>query len=329
MTERLTSEQWTRFWEKGTPTTFFGSFDKNYDGKIAEFWNSQFDNLPDHAHVLDLATGNGALAVLAAGYSEQRNRSLSVTGIDSANIDPSGLVLSEMDPIIRDKIEFYSHRKMENTELAGHSFDLIISQFGFEYGYPAATVKEVSRVLKRQGTIALLMHRRGSVIHRQSNDGLKEVVYCNQSDLHPLLTELLKRLHKLSESGEDPVADKIAAELRDKINATSGKLHDQMEQFKDPRHIGYFLTNSMVMFRPQFANHSLEDKLDLLSRVREETDAYELRMEDLQSAVLSPAEIDRLEKLLTREGFKITLSEPLRVDEGIFCQKFVAERCPI
>ena len=99
-----------------------------------------------------------------------------------------------------------------------------------------------------------------------------------------------------------------------------------MEQFKDPRHIGYFLTNSMAMFRSQFANHSLEDKLDLLRLVREETDAYELRMKDLQSAVLSSSEIDGLEKLLTKEGFKITLSEPLRIDEGIFCQKFVAER---
>ena len=326
--ERLSSEQWTRFWEKGTPTTFFGSFDKNYDGKIADFWNSQFDKLLEHARILDLATGNGALAVLAAGYSEQQKKTLSIIGIDSAEIDPSGIVRSQMNSIVRGKIKFHSNRNMENTELEDHSVDLVISQFGFEYGDPEKVVEEASRVLKRKASIALLMHRRGSVIHRQSKDALKEVNQCNESELHALLSELLRRLQKVSDSGGDPLTDTRAAKLRDRVNKTTGRLHEEMENFKDPRHIGYFLTNSMVIFRPQFANHSLEDKLNLLREVREETDSYESRMKDLQSAVLSPTDIDKLGKLMIRQGFQVTLSEPLKVDEGIFCHKFVAERGP-
>ncbi len=325
---RLSSGQWTRFWEKGTPTTFFGSFDKNYDGKIADFWNSQFDKLPEHAQILDLATGNGALAFLAAGYSQQLKKPLSIIGIDSAEIDPSGLVRSQIDPIVRNKIKFHSHRSMENTKLEDDSFDLIISQFGFEYGDPKGAVEEASRVLKRKAGVALLMHRRGSVIHRQSKDGLKEVEYCNKSELHTLLEELLRCLQKVTDSGGDPLTDARAAKLRDKVNETTGKLHDEMENFKDPRHIGYFLTNSMVVFRPQFAEYSLEEKLNLLSTVREETDSYESRMKDLQSAVLSPTDIDKLETLMAREGFRVELSEPLKIDEGIFCHKFLAERKP-
>ena len=326
MNERLSSEQWTRFWEKGTPTTFFGNFDKNYDGKIAEFWNSQFEQVPDNGHILDLATGNGALAVLAAGYAHQNQRNLRVTGIDYAKIDPAGLVLAELNSTIRDKLTFHSHRRIEDTELSEKSVDLIISQFGFEYGEPEASVLEASRILRQQSAIALVTHRRGSVIHRQSNDGLKEVDYCKQSDLHSLLEMLLTRLDALSRTGEDPVADKEAAELRNTVNSVTGELHDYMKEFKDPRHIGYFLTNSMVVFRPQFANHSLTEKLDLLRLIRDETDAYEMRMKDLQSAVLSPSDINGLEQLLTKEGFQVMLSEPLRVDEGVFCQKIVARR---
>ena len=86
---RLSSGQWTRFWEKGTPTTFFGSFDKNYDGKIADFWSSQFDKLPEHAQILDLATGNGALAFLAAGYSQQLKKPLSIINFAQAGFLPT------------------------------------------------------------------------------------------------------------------------------------------------------------------------------------------------------------------------------------------------
>ena len=31
-------------------------------------------------------------------------------------------------------------------------------------------------------------------------------------------------------------------------------------------------------------------------------------------------------EVLTKEGFQVILSEPLRVDEGVFCQKIVARR---
>ena len=326
MNEKLSSEQWTKFWEKGTPTTFFGSFDKNYDGKIAEFWNTQFEKLSEDAQVLDLATGNGALSVLAAGYSVKSGKALSVTGIDYADIDPSGLVLGELAPLIRDKMEFHPFKSMENTGLAGDTFDLAISQFGFEYGEPRAAVQEASRVMKRESRLALLMHKKGSVIHRQSNDGIKEVEYCYESGLHALLSELIRRLDTVQTNGNDPAEDSEATDLREEINRVTGKLHDQMEAFKDPRHISYFLTNSMVMFRPQFANHSLADKLDLLRLVREETDAYALRMKDLQSAVRTNDDIRHLEQLLGAEGFEIIESEPLRVDEGVFCHRFVAER---
>lgn len=68
----LTDDEWEQFWRHGSVTTFERSGNPNYDGEIREFWERQFATLREGARIVDLATGNGAVALLAAEYSAAR-----------------------------------------------------------------------------------------------------------------------------------------------------------------------------------------------------------------------------------------------------------------
>lgn len=326
MDDRLSSEQWSLFWEKGTPTTFLGRYANNYDGEVKAFWDEQFASLPEDAAIVDFGTGNGALAVLAAQHGLATGRNLQVVAIDYADIDPADLVLPNLEDNVRERIEFRSQCSMEDTGLPDARFDAVISQFGFEYGDPGKTVEEASRLLKPDACIFLLLHREGSAIHTQALDGLKEVEYCEASSLHELVTRLLTRLDEIGRSGGKPESDPEAETLREQINGETGQLHDLMEKFEDPAHLSYFVLNTMAVFRPQFARQPLEDRVELLAQVAEETAAYASRMRDLLSAVRSPAQIDELEQLLGKAGFKTQVSEGMDLPEGQFCHKLIAKR---
>ena len=77
---RLDRDEWSRFWERGTVTTFEGHFGDNYDAEIRDFWWTEFARLADGAVIVDLATGNGALALLAARHGREHE------GVDSPYI---------------------------------------------------------------------------------------------------------------------------------------------------------------------------------------------------------------------------------------------------
>ena len=86
--ELLNDDEWTQFWRRGSVTTFERSGNPNYDGEIREFWQLQFGALPRGARVVDLATGNGAVALLAAEYSSKNRMQFEINALDKAEIRP-------------------------------------------------------------------------------------------------------------------------------------------------------------------------------------------------------------------------------------------------
>ncbi len=323
---KLSAEQWSVYWQKGTITTFLGRFGNNYDGEIRAFWQQVLSDLPDPAQIVDLATGNGALAILASETSIEQQRDLKISAIDYAQIDPTGEVLKKAKPEVLKRIEFHADTSMESTGLAAHEYDAAFSQFGFEYGSPLQTVAELDRILKPSATVALMMHREGSVLCQQANDGLQQVTACHNSGLHAELIKLLKLTDALQRKGKDPGEDTAAEILRDEINEITGSLHDEIEEHTDPTQLGFFLQNSMAVFSPQFAQSSLDDKLAMLDTVNSETVAYEQRMNDLITAARTDDNIRQLEVLLNKTGFTIKRSEVFIFEGHDFCHSLIASR---
>jgi len=152
---------WSAYWATGGLHSCVGSFDGNYSGAIGDFWRDVFASLPaGPLRALDLATGNGALPRL---LWEQRKPmpGLEVDAVDLAQLAPGWL-----DPARHGGLRFHAGVAMESLPFQDDCFDLVTSQYGFEYARRDAALAEALRVLKPGGRLGLVMHHAGSVLVR-------------------------------------------------------------------------------------------------------------------------------------------------------------------
>jgi SAM-dependent methyltransferase len=153
------SDHWSSYWARGALTSLPEDFKANYDGEIAAFWQSCFASLPVGASILDVCTGNGALALLAAGYSQQQERNFAITALDAARIDPAAAVKNFPDLAgLLDSIRFVDRTPLEDFQHAPESFDLVTSQYGIEYCDQGLAAQRVAELLKPGGRFVMLCH---------------------------------------------------------------------------------------------------------------------------------------------------------------------------
>ena len=328
MKDRWSPAQWARYWQSGTVTTFHGRFANNYDGVVRSRWHGIFDRLPAGAKIVDLGTGNGAIAILAARYSDRRHRDFEITAVDFADIDPERQLSGKAAARHLPRIRFLGRTRIERTKLPDSSLDLAMSQFGFEYAAPDEAVAEVDRILKRAGGhFAAMVHHGDSAIVRQAKDGIAQIAICEQSGLTRLIRDLHKRLEKLKKRSLDATNDNRAIVLRTEINEQLAQLNRASARFGDPGPMTLFVRQSMSTFDPSVAGGlSVDGKLKMLRDAAAETEAYRKRMLDLVSSALDDAEIDALVSKLADAGFSIEQSHPFVFEGAHFCHALLASR---
>ena len=169
-------QHWDDYWQNTKALNSFaeGEQGSGYNGAIAEFWHQQFTALPANARILDLACGNGALAVLALQFSNE----FQVYGSDAAQIKPLEQ-FSERDnayPFLQ-QIRFFPSMPSEQLSFSDQSFDAVYSQFGFEYGDTEQSLLQILRVLKPGGRFTALIHHSASFITKDCQDGIDTLAY--------------------------------------------------------------------------------------------------------------------------------------------------------
>ena len=328
MSDRLTAPQWSVYWEKGSITTFLGRFNDNYDGEVQQFWHKIFAGLAQGAQIVDLATGNGALALLARQYAHRNGVDYGVTGVDYAAIDPLRQFADQ--PAYRRhlrRIRFLPKTRIEQTGLPGASYDLVMSQFGVEYGDPDGTANEIIRLVRPDGgRFAALMHHESSAIVKQARDGIRQVVLCEKSGVTRLVTNILERLERLAGTGRKPDADRQSETLRAQLNEALGKLDAAAKQFADPNQIAFYVNQSMAPFNSRHAGMTTADKKHGVAVVADETRAYKQRMRDLVSAACDDERIDAFTRRLSQAGFAVETSAPFHLEGVHFAHQLVAGR---
>ncbi|QIK95334.1 class I SAM-dependent methyltransferase [Sphingomonas sp. HDW15A] len=181
--------EWDRFWRYDRLSSFeTGPGAANYSGETAEGWRKFFADIPYGGAMLDIATGNGAIAVLAV----EAGRNLDVTGSDLADIAPDQFVTTS------DALRQVTFRGRTNAELLpfeDSTFDAVTSQFGIEYSDMAKSLPEAMRVLKSGGRLRLAMHAaEGAVVH-DTNRSLADADFLlDRAQLIPLAVLSLNSL---------------------------------------------------------------------------------------------------------------------------------------
>ena len=144
---------WDRFWHYDRVASFgTGRGASNYGEAIAAGWRDYFAALPTGARILDLATGNGAIALIAV----EAGKAFKVTGADLANVRPAAFVSGSKRQL--KKVRFLANTPAENLPLEDSAFDAVVSQYGVEYSELERSLPEAVRVLATGGWLRFAVH---------------------------------------------------------------------------------------------------------------------------------------------------------------------------
>lgn len=154
---------WDRYWQcDRIASCFDGAGATNYDDSVAAGWRKFFDGLPTGSRIIDLCTGNGAVALIAAAAGREQGKDFSITGVDQAEIDPPSHVSRHRDEMAG--IRFIGRTEVESIPFPDGSFDVAISQYGIEYSDVPRTITEVARLLGPGGQARFVVHAADGIV---------------------------------------------------------------------------------------------------------------------------------------------------------------------
>ena len=306
-----TTNAWNRYWEKGYLHSCPGAFDGNYDNNIKAFWHSQFSKLAVSSRVLDIGTGNGAVALLAQDFSQMNDLALHIEGIDAAEIRPQQA--AERMGLPAASVHFRGGISCEQTDYADACMDLVCSQYAIEYSDVQRSLNEVARILKPGGSAGFILHHADADIIRTSRNELAFFSFF-KSDLS-VFDSCRQFLERLVSTGQISNPASIAAdpESRQQMTAIQGML----SQITDYAHTHSNVTfaNDICSQLANILNHIPRSGEEItrsnLTLLEEEMTAHRQRIEANLNAALDAQGIRHFCQLANTAGMQTASPDPI------------------
>lgn len=178
---------WDDYWKSTQGLSSFADMKSEigYPGEVLDFWKDIISNYnSQELAVADLATGKGALAVWLKVVSKKTGVNLQVEACDSAKIDAAKIKLT--NPAYQEALEevnFSFSTSVEELPYDDCTFDLLVSQFGFEYSNWNKSIRESIRVLKPKGKLVFMLHHKKSAITLDSLAGVLVLETLQKSEI--------------------------------------------------------------------------------------------------------------------------------------------------
>lgn len=167
---------WSEYWQSTEAINSFeeGNQSQGYSGLTKLFWeNSLIKIHQKNYRALDIGTGNGGLAILLLTIAKEKSQEVTFDAIDPAQITPDRIISKSGIPNdIKYKLSFHPQVYAEKTPFNSNSYQLIVSQFGFEYSDTRRSLEEIDRLLTDDGFFVALCHSKKSSITKDSSNGI-------------------------------------------------------------------------------------------------------------------------------------------------------------
>lgn len=306
---------WSSYWAHGFLHSCGSAFTGNYGDEFSAAWNQFFASLPVRARILDVGTGNGAIAVLARDFARGHAREFEVHAADAAEIRPDQM--SRALGIDTTGIVFHGRTPAERTGLAAAAFTAVTSQFGIEYADWPAAVAEVRRLLAPGGRCCFVMHHADSVIVATS---LEEVGHADflidTTRVLELARRIMRRLQGVEAASDKAAAmaalqaDPVAEAGRLEYNAAAASVTERIGAAKHPDLLRLALGAVNEAFKRRKSDGTAA-ALALLEQVEREIAHSRQRLRDLQSAACDAARLEERVCAVQASGLRLLRSEPL------------------
>ncbi len=294
-------DAWSFYWAQGNATSLPELFPQNYGGSLLEFWEETFAALRPGAHILDICTGNGAIALLAYEYARRKPLACRIDGVDRADIHPPA-PLAPAAP--RVTMHFSSRIQAEHLPFPGGTIDLAVGQFALEYCDMTAVIPELLRVLKHGGRVAFMIH------HSESRTVKSAAEFVAIGETLLKAPNIFLRLRKCltpqirKESGRERAVKQLQTSLRD--------LEVLGKRYPDNRALGALgqrLKDLAARVNAPGAGAVAE-----LTGLQERLEFHVRRARDLLQAAHDAERIRRLAALMNGHGMNAITFQPVYFD---------------
>lgn len=300
-----TTFAWDQYWRDGRLASCGGEGGVNYQPAIAEGWRRFFASLSDGARVLDICTGNGAVARLAAETARLRKLKVTIDAVDAALINPAGI-----GPDAH-MIRFSPRTPAENLPFPDASFDVIVGQYAIEYTDIERTLNELNRVSQRTARVRFVTHASGSHVVQGAARQLADVERLLQTGIFEAAETLVRAIEKHpAEISQDEARSNFRDALRSLQQAAASA-----EDLRMYNNVGTVVVHA-IQHQPQIGAGPVLDKIiETASAIK----AHEARLSAMRRAALdapaAQALATRAEQLWAR---KFKLDPLLRADGAVF-----------
>lgn len=254
--------------------------------EIRRHWDKSLNEFSKDISTLDMACGAGTVAKVLSekGFSD-------ITGLDISSAAIK--TMREALPLVKGVVS-----PADSTPFDAEQFDLIVSQYGFEYGDYESVIPEIARILKPGASFIALSHKSGGGIHKEVSEQLAETAAIKDSGFIPLAKQLFA-----GAMGQDKSLDpaKVGAEFRPAQMRLLGlaKTHKGLAE--------HLYVNTQMMFKERSKYH-FEDIMKWFDGMNDEVERFIGRMSSMKSASIDD---DKMASILSVfEAHKIVMRKP-------------------
>lgn len=298
----MSLEHWEVYYRSGALATCPSGPEGGYDLELREVWRDFFAPLPTGARILDIGTGNGAVALIAAETATSLGRHWEIHATDLAQIDPSRHVPGGIQRF--SGITFHPGVATEQLPFPDSHFDAASGQYALEYSNTALGLAALARVLKANGQAQFVLH------HADSRLVLSGKVSLREAELIFNKLHVYRRLRKLlaGQRISPSAARRAGAEVQSAIRALKLAL-PQARLAGGGRMLAITLdaVRKLMEMRTRERPERVGPEID---RAENELRAAVRRLKDLVASARTGEQIQALEQQAATSGFEIVEGAP-------------------
>lgn len=296
------TDSWDRYWAHGFLTSCADAFKGNYEGAMRAFWEKRFAALPDGSRVLDVCTGNGAIALIAAATAREHDRRFEIHAVDLAEIHPERAVDEQARELL-DDVHFHPRTDVCATRLEASYFDLVTGHFALEYADREAAIAELDRLTGATGENLFVMHSTESVILATTREELGHINLLTETALLDNAGGFIRLVGNATPAERQLLAGVPEAEQRrTALNEAAGKVSAAIRGAAHPEILRTALGHVSEAYR-LLDGPGASEALARLEQGRTEIAANAARLADLVAAASTKKDIEKLGKLYANHGF--------------------------
>lgn len=290
---RVSLQHWETYYRHGGLASCPMGSESSYTLEIREAWLGFFAPHGDGARILDVGTGNGAIALLAKDTAIAGGKAFEIHGTDLAQIDPIRHVAN--GAALFAGIVFHAGVPTEQLPFEAGRFDAVSGQYAIEYTTIETALREVSRVLRCAGRAQFILHHEGSVIVRNARESLA------QSSLVLDDTQILRKLRRHVEAERRSAS--AASTTRKELSDAAARLQEAMAGRITSHTLSVTLdaVRNMLAARGQLTPAAFDREID---RFESDVRASARRLHDVVDSARSADEMDSIAAVARAAGFE-------------------------